>query len=158
MKFAATLFLLSATASAAPNQAIQCSRIRDLRDSIIVNATLASPSRLECVKLDEITQDGVKSESTYPGLDAKSDADEISPLEGIRFYFHSGNTSTFLLLPSAAPLKAIAEASPQALRDADQGDHRFFFMAQFVFEGYEDGGYRSVTDLRCAPSFPSLER
>jgi hypothetical protein len=85
-------------------------------------------------------------EDHVPKMGGVSDPWELSPQAGTRFYFHSGNTSTFVLIPSADALAKILAASDQ---DVARGDHGLDFTAEYIFEEYERGLDQDITDLSC---------
>jgi hypothetical protein len=99
----------------------------DKRD-VVLTATAMSVNELVNVRYFSTLRDS---------MTGVSDPWEMSPQEGTRFYFHNGNSSSFILIPDATMTTLMNSDKPMV------------FDAQGIFEQYERGGSQEISDLTC---------
>jgi hypothetical protein len=126
---------LGSPAFAARN--VKCTETTSAGTPATITFSLVSPTRLENV-VYATRSDGKNFTSTTPVMEGKSDPWQMSPQPGERFYFHSGNTSSFLLFAEGVLANAIKNSAP------------YRFGGQDIFEQYEQGGSQDILELSCA--------
>src|SRR5262245_15444041 len=107
------LSLLSSAAHAVPNARFSCLG-RATGETVYLEGNLASPARFEHVAIRVFSRQAYRD--TRDRLDGVRDATR----EGTRFYFRSGDVSTYLTLPDRelGGVRALLGASERQLRDA----------------------------------------